>query len=501
MGEPNQKLALLRLSGEIGIKARATRMHFRKRLLQNLRDALGHAGLPQRVEVSHDRLYVRLPDHVELADHPLTRVFGISSLSLVERHPITQLDEIVTTGAAIFRDAVHGRRFAVRTRHVGRRSGAGVRSRDVDHELGSLLLPQASGVDLRNPEVVVGVELLEDATVFFSEGMRGPGGLPVGVEGRAVALLSGGFDSAVAIWQLHKRGVECDYVFCNLGGGEHLREVLPVARSLASRWSYGSRPRLHVIDFEHLAAALQAHTTTRYWQLLLKRMMLRAAEAVGQATHASAIITGDAVGQVSSQTLTNLDVVSRAAQMAILRPLVGFDKQEITALATAIGTYELSKQVSEYCALVPSKPATRAHLSRVEAEEAKLPEGLLARALDERMVIELNRLEPELDAAASSATDRIPTGALLLDLRPVAQYRSGHHPDALHLEFSDALSAYPSFDRSRCYVLSCEYGLLSAQLAEKMRREGFDARHFSGGQRALMKRADRPRAESDASTE
>ncbi|MEM7411240.1 MAG: tRNA uracil 4-sulfurtransferase ThiI [Myxococcota bacterium] len=489
MGEQNTRLALLRLSGEIGIKARATRMRFRKRLIQNLRDALGYAGMHQRVEVSHDRLYIALPDAIELDDHPLTHVFGVSSLSLVERHPITDLDGVVQTGAALFRDAVRGRRFAVRARHVGRRGRAEIRSRDVEHALGALLLPLSAGVDLRQPEVVLGIELLEDATAFFHEGAKGPGGLPVGVEGRAVALLSGGFDSAVAAWQIQKRGVECDYVFCNLGGAQHLQEVLPVAKSLAARWSYGCRPKLHVVDFEAITAAIQEHTATRYWQLVLKRLMLRTAEAIALSNRAQAIVTGDAVGQVSSQTLANLDVVSRAAEMTVLRPLVSFDKQEITALATAIGTYELSKRVREYCALVPTKPATRASLSRVEAEESQLPPGLLARALDERMVVELHRIDPDLENAPSFSVERVPEDALLLDLRPVAQYRNGHHPDALHLDFEQALSAYPSFDRARRYVLSCEYGLLSAQLAERMRRVGFEAHHFRGGQRALMKQA------------
>jgi len=487
MGEQTPRLALLRLSGEIGIKARATRMQFRKRLVQNLRDALVSEGLPPRLEVSHDRLYVELPSHVTLEDHALARVFGVSSLSLVERHPVTALPDVVRIGAALFADAVRGKHFAVRARRVGRREGVVTSAGAVERELGAALLPYAAGVDLGNPEVTARLELTEHATSFFTERARGPGGLPLGVEGRAVALFSGGFDSAVATWQIQKRGVECDLVFCNLGGAAHLREVLRVALHLADRWSYGSRPRLHAIDFEPVAGALRAHTTTRYWQILLKRQMLRAAEAVAGEIGASAIVTGDAVGQVSSQTLPNLAVVSRATPLAVLRPLVGFDKSEITERARAIGSYELSKAVGEYCALVPSKPATQARLETVLAEEARLPGDPLRGPLAGRSVFDLRALDPAVFDDEGLAVERLPDGAVLIDLRPLAQFRSGHHPGALHLDFASALAAYPSFDRQQRYVLACEYGLLSAQLAEQMRRAGFRVHHFRGGQRALMR--------------
>ncbi len=489
MGEQTPRLALLRLSGEIGIKARPTRMQFRKRLVQNLRDALVSSGLPPHLEISHDRLYASLPAHTLLEGHPLARVFGVSSLSLVERHAITALPDLVRMGAALFADAVRGRHFAVRARRVGRREASTASASEVERQLGAALLPHAAGVDLDNPEVTVRLELTERATSFFTERAQGPGGLPLGVEGRAVSLFSGGFDSAVATWQMQKRGVECDLVFCNLGGAAHLREVMRVAIHLAEHWSYGSRPRLYAIDFEPVAEALRAYTTKRYWQILLKRQMLRAAEAVAEEIGASAIVTGDSVGQVSSQTLPNLAVVSRATPLAVLRPLVGFDKSEILARARAIGTYELSESVGEYCALVPSKPATQARLDAVLAEEARLPDDPLRDALAARTSFDLRALDPKAFDDAELAVEALPEDAVLIDLRPIEQYRSGHHTKALHLDFASALAAWPSFDRTQRYVVVCEYGLLSAQLADHMRREGFRVHHFRGGQRALMRSA------------
>jgi thiamine biosynthesis protein ThiI len=492
--EKHPLLALLRFSGEIGTKARGTRLQFRRRLVQNLKDALVAHGLPARLDVSHERIFIELPEHTPGPsaarapyEHPLTRVFGIQSISFAERRPVTCLDEVVRVGEALFRDRVRGRSFAVRARRVGNRTADSLRSQEVERALGAALLPISAGVDLSGPEVTAYVELARDFTSFFSERTPAPGGLPLGVEGAAVALLSGGFDSAVAAWQLLKRGVALDYVFCNLGGPTHLHGAVRVAKVLADRWSYGDRPRFHAIDFEHVSENLCAHASGRYRQVLLKRLMLRAAAAVGRRDRASAIVTGEAVGQVSSQTLHNLAVISRATEQTVLRPLVGFDKNEIIAVAERIGTFELSKVVGEYCALVSRRPATRAALDVIEREEAQLDPTLLERALATRSVLDLRELDPASLDLPELSIECVPEGAVVIDLRPLAQYRSGHYPDALHLDFARALQVFPTLDRSRAYVLTCEFGLLSAHLAERMRREGFDVHHFRGGQRTLMR--------------
>jgi thiamine biosynthesis protein ThiI len=497
--DSSHRLAVIRFSGELSTKARATRRQFRTRLVYNLRDALADQGPPPRLEVSHTRIFAHLPDAgpgvtdaASLRDHPLTRVFGVQSVSFAERHPAPDLDSVVRTGEALFRESVRGRRFAVRARRVGERRAVRMRSIDVARALGAALLPTSAGVDLSHPEVGVHVELSEGSAAFFSERIPGPAGLPLGVEGRAVALVSGGFDSAVAAWQLSRRGVALDQVFCNLGGQSHLQGVVRVAKVLADRWSYGHAPRLHAIDFEPVAAAIREHTETRYWQVLLKRMMLRAAEAVARERRGLAIVTGDAVGQVSSQTLQNLAVVSRATELPILRPLVGANKDEIIELSRRIGTFDLSKVVGEYCAMVPRKPATRAALRAVEEQEARISPGLVEKLVAERSVLDLRAIDLASLDVPGLAIDRLPPDATILDLRPLEQYRSEHHPEALHLEFSQALEAYPSFDRDAVFVLSCEFGLMSAHLAELMRREGFRVHHLRGGQSALMAQAKGP---------
>ena len=149
----------------------------------------------------------------------------------------------------------------------------------------------------------------------------------------AVALLSGGFDSAVSSWLMLKRGVEIEYVFCNLAGESYERSVVQVAKVLADDWSYGTRPRLHAIDFGPVLDELRTHSQPKYWQLVLKRLMYRAAEAVAREVRSAAIVTGEALGQVSSQTLANLAAIDPATGLVVFRPLLGFDKSEIIAIA------------------------------------------------------------------------------------------------------------------------------------------------------------------------
>jgi thiamine biosynthesis protein ThiI len=484
------RLLLVRLSGELSTKGRETRKRFVIRLLRNMRDAFKTEGITASVVRTHDRIFIETSDaEAERALATAARIFGVQSVSRVIKRSYEGMPDLIASGVELFADAVRDKSFAVRARRVGTRNDIPMRTRDLAPALGEQLLRGARCVDLANPEVSVHVEIMPGQAYFFSESQRGYGGLPLGVEGRAVALVSGGFDSAVAAWQLMKRGVALDYVFCNLGGRTHQMGTLRVMEVIAKRWSYGFRPRFHAVDFAAVTENLQANTMARYHQVILKRLMLRAAETVAREVGAVAIITGDAVGQVSSQTLHNMAAISEAATLPILRPLVGMNKDEILAQAREIGTFDLSKVVGEYCALVPRKPATAATLPTLLSEETRLDPSLLETAVLERSYFDLRQLDlaaldiPELEV------DEIPADAITIDLRSKQAYQAWHYPDAVFLDFASALRAYPSMSRDARYVLYCEFGLKSAHLAEMMREAGFDASHFKGGSATLMRRA------------
>jgi len=476
------RVILLRFSGDLSTKSRPTWRRMSERLVRNVEDALASEGVAGPVRRTRNRVYV---DAGPEAAPVLARVFGVQSLSPLERRTPETLDAIVTAGEALFRERVTGRRFAVRARRVGSKPEGALRGSDVERALGAALLPHAAGVDLGAPEVVARVELCEGEACLFGESRPGPGGLPLGVEGRAVALVSGGFDSAVAAWHAMKRGVAIDHVFCNLGGASHELGTLRVMKEVADRWSYGDRPVFHGVDFAALLDEIRERTEQKYWQILLKRWMLRAAEAVAVERRCLAIVTGEAIGQVSSQTLTNLGVISDAVRLPILRPLVTCNKDEILGVARAIGTYDLSKVVGEYCAIVPRRPATHAALGVVLREDAKIDPSLLDAALAERRILDLRELSLDGLALPELETSEIPAHATVIDLRPKSAFADWHWPGAARLDFAEALRVVPSLDPAREYVLYCEFGLMSAHLAELMQREGLRARHIRGGLRAV----------------
>lgn len=489
-------LLLVRFSGDLTTKADATRRRMTSRLVENLRTSLKTSGRAGKVVRDRNRLFVALertqdptlPDDEAIAER-LARVFGIQSVSITHAVPWNDIDEIVREGEAFGAPHVRDRRFAIRARRVGEKSEIPISSSAIERDLGAALLPLASRVDLSNPETTVFVEVDPDRAYYFIANERGAGGLPLGTEGRAVSLLSGGFDSPVASWRLLRRGVALDYVFCNLGGRQHEFETLQIAKCLADRWQAGTRPRFHSIDFDPVSREIQDKVTTRYWQVILKRLMLRAAEAVAIRWEASAIVTGEAIGQVSSQTLQNLSVIESGAAFPILRPLVGNNKDEIIAEARRVGTHDLSAKVGEYCAIVPSKPATHARLDDVLEEEAKLDPSVLEQALESRTHYRLSEVDLSAWDAEDLSTREIGPRDTVIDLRPRAAYTTWHYPDALFLDFPNALRAYASFDPAQSYVLYCEFGLKSAHLADLMRRKGLQARHVSGGLREIRRLA------------
>ena len=484
-------LLIIRLSGDFYTKARKTRLRFFKRLVSNLEAALQQHGVPYRLEPTWSRLYLETPDPD--AAELVARVFGVQSVSEVERRSWERLEDVVAAGVEIFGEAVRGRAFAVRASRRGERERIGFDSSRVESALGRALLDAGAGrVNLSAPEVTAHVELEPGAAHFFFDKVRGHGGLPIGVEGRAIALVSGGFDSAVASWLMLKRGVQLDYVFCNLGGAAHRLGVLKVMKQVAERWSYGSSPRLHEVDLAPLVAEMRQKVRPQNWQIVLKRLIVRAGASVAHRGGRLAVVTGDAIGQVSSQTLQNLAVITQASPaVPVLRPLLGFNKEEILERARRIGIYELSAAVAEYCDLMAPKPATRAGLGDVLRDEAALDLDRLDRLVDARRLFSLCALDLESLDGRVPEVEEVPPQATVIDLRSANAFRSWHWPGSLHLDLPHALTAYPSFARDRPYVLVCEVGLKSAHLAEKMREAGFAAFQFKHGIKGLMGLAER----------
>lgn len=470
---------IVRLAPELTRKSNRVRRRFQQRLVRNLSDAMKSEGAQAKVGDRWSRIFVETgqPRAMGAAE----RVFGVGSFSRVDAEVAADLDAIVRAGRDAYRNAVAGRKYAVAARRTGRHSFS---SQDVRVQLGAAL-NEYGQVDLSSPDVTVSVEVRDDRAYLFGSRTDGPGGLPAGVQGRAVCLISGGFDSAVAAWLMLKRGVALEYVFCNLAGPAFERSVVQVAKVVADRWSYGCRPRIHMVDFAEPVAALQQEVTPRYWQVVLKRLMYRAAEGVAMEIGAEAIVTGESLGQVSSQTLTNLRAIEAAVELPVMRPLVGLDKTEIIRLAERIGTAALSARIKEYCAILQGKPVTAAKVHAVDAEEAPLDPSLATRAAAGRSVRELRALDAADLAREYVRIDEPPAGALVIDCRLPQQDDGWRVAGARRVAPADFPELADSLDKDRRYVLFCDNGVHSTVLANMLQTAGYEAYSLRGGTRAM----------------
>jgi thiamine biosynthesis protein ThiI len=253
-------------------------------------------------------------------------------------------------------------------------------------------------VDLGAPELRIQVEVREDGAYVYDVVTPGPGGLPVGVSGRALLLLSGGIDSPVAGWMALKRGLDLDAVHFHTPpytGPQARDKAEAIARKLAA-WG-GRRARIHLVGVTALQQAIGRGVPERLWTLSLRRMMVRLAERIARRDGQQALVTGDSLGQVASQTLENITAVDEAISLPVLRPLIGLDKAEIVALARRIGTFELSVQPFDDCCTLfaPRRPATRARLEAAPEAERDLPlEDLLGAALEAAETVDLDPRPP-----------------------------------------------------------------------------------------------------------
>jgi len=349
-------------------------------------------------------------------------------------------------------------------------------SRDVAAAVGAALAAAGGTVDLEKPEVEFFVEVRGDKAYLYTEVVEGPGGLPLGSEGKVLALVSGGIDSPVAAWMLMRRGAHVDVFHCALGGTPTLKRSLEVIRQLLS-WSYGYNARVIVADCSPVAKAIRTKVREELWNIAFKRALYLAAAEAARRVKALALATGESLGQVSSQTLQALAAVEKGLDMPVLRPLIGMDKEEIVQLAKRIGTYDLSAHMPEYCAIFSRRPKKWA--TREEVEEIDLAVGDVAREVASAAKVlrkrELADYISTLSPPADLEVEEPPPDAVVVDLRDEESYKRWHYPGAVRADVEDVAKLVDKLGRDKTFVFYCYSGGLSIDVAEALRKQGIRA--------------------------
>ncbi|HMF49673.1 MAG TPA: tRNA uracil 4-sulfurtransferase ThiI [Candidatus Saccharimonadales bacterium] len=356
---------------EIALK-KGNRVYFTEMLKHNVLAAVKDLGTKE-IRSLPARLLLTFKNDVPRAEliARMTTVFGVANFSLVER---TARDvEVLSRRIIESMNGAHFESFRIETQRSDKTFP--LTSPEIDRQLGAAVKEIfGARVDLKNAEFTVTVEILPHDAFFGFNKIAGPGGLPVGASGRVVALISGGIDSPVAAYRMMQRG--CRLIFVHFHSApyqdktsqEKVRQLI----QLLTRHQFTSR--LYMVPFGEIQRQIVAAVGRPLRVVLYRRMMLRIAEAIARQDKAKALITGESLGQVASQTLDNMSIIQQAARLPILRPLVGMDKQEIIDQARRIGTFETSSIPDQDCCqlFVPKHPATKARFIDVEEDETKL---------------------------------------------------------------------------------------------------------------------------------
>jgi thiamine biosynthesis protein ThiI len=386
---PSRDVIVLRVA-EIFLKGR-NRKVFIGQFVKNARRLVADL---EGVEV--EKLYLRWLVHHprELRDKVIERLSGLFGLSSMSPAVTTEpnLDAIGKVALESVADIPAGETFKVETNRRDKQFP--MTSQAVSSEIGGrVFMATDLPVDVKNPQHVINIEIGEERTFVYREVVRGPGGLPVGTAGKVTLLLSGGIDSPVAGWSMLRRGCTLDAVYFHsfpYTGDKTKEKVLDIGRQLA-RWQ--GKMSVNVVHFTEVQKQLRDHGPGELAVLLYRRMMMRTAAKIAQRTHSKALVTGENLGQVASQTLANLGVIQVASPLPVLRPLLAYDKAEIIERAQSIGTFETSiLPYDDACSLfVPKYPATKATVRELEKAEHGLDVDALAQSLAdgaERFIVE-----------------------------------------------------------------------------------------------------------------
>ncbi|WP_437608763.1 tRNA uracil 4-sulfurtransferase ThiI [Erwinia sp. V71] len=471
---------IIKLFPEITIKSQSVRLRFIKILTGNIRNVLKQYDDSLAVMRHWDHIEVRAKDETQrpaIVDH-LTRIPGIHHILAVEDHAYSDVHDIFEQTLALYRERIEGKSFCVRVKRRGKHEFS---SQDVERYVGGGLNQHVASarVQLNHPEVTVNLEIENDRLLLITGRYEGIGGFPIGTQEDVLSLISGGFDSGVSSYMLMRRGCRVHYCFFNLGGAAHEIGVRQVAHYLWNRFGSSHRVRFVAINFEPVVGEILEKVDDGQMGVVLKRMMVRAASQVAERYGVQALVTGEALGQVSSQTLTNLRLIDNASDTLILRPLISHDKEHIINLARQIGTEDFARTMPEYCGVISKSPTVKAIKAKIEAEEQNFDFAILDRVVQEATNVDIRDIATktqeevvEVETVASFGSNDV-----VLDIRSVDE--QDDKPLALDgvevksLPFYKLSTQFGDLDQSKTWLLYCDRGVMSRLQALYLREQGF----------------------------
>ncbi len=379
-----------------------------------------------------------------------------------------------------YREQIEGKTFCVRVKRRGKHEFSSI---EVERYVGGGLNQhvESARVKLTHPDVTVNLEIEDDRLLLVKGRYEGIGGFPIGTQEDVLSLISGGFDSGVSSYMLMRRGCRVHYCFFNLGGAAHEIGVRRW-RIICGTVLVARTVRFVAINFEPVVGEILEKVDDGQMGVVLKRMMVRAASKVAERYGVQALVTGEALGQVSSQTLTNLRLIDNVSDTLVLRPLISYDKEHIIDLAREIGTEDFARTMPEYCGVISKSPTVKAVKAKIEAEEAHFDFAILDQVVADASNIDIREIAQQTkeDVVEVETVSGFGPNDVVLDIRSVDEQDDKplqlEGVDVVSLPFYKLSTKFGDLDQSKTRLLWCERGVMSRLQALYLREQGFPER-------------------------
>jgi len=459
------------------VKGSSAKRQMVGQLYNNLLKMLGHFSEDINVRKFSDKIEVVTPvEFVVEVRQLLLDTPGIEQvLEALQFDKMNTLDDIKVKVGEVTHNEIEGKTFVVRAKRSGTHD---FRSTELEQTVGGYMLATypSNGVDLHTPDVTIRIELLNNQLNIITTKHVGLAGFPLGTQGDILSLMSGGFDSTIASYLTMKRGMKTHFIFFNLGGVAHEIGVKQVALYLWSKFGSSHRVKFISVPFDDVLTEIFASTHETYMGVTLKRLMLLAAEKVANEMEIDALLTGESVAQVSSQTLRNLALIDQVTNKLILRPLATMNKPEIIDMANKIGTRRFAESMPEYCGVISKNPITHGSYKRMEREAKRFDYTVLDKAVEDAQHIYVDEiLDDVTNNTAIEVVSELDDTVVVIDIRAEDECIETSCK-SIKIPFHRLKTEFKKLPKDKEYLLYCEKGIMS-QLHAQYLRDAEDAKN------------------------
>jgi tRNA uracil 4-sulfurtransferase len=456
---------------EIMIKGSTAKRQMISQVYNNLVNILSKISNDIKVKKFFDKIEVVCPIEVvievrlRLLDTP-----GIQQiLEAIQFDNMSTLDDIKVKVNETMAHEIQGKSFVVRCKRTGTQE---FKSTDVEQTVGGYMLAMndTKGVALKNAEVTINIELVFAQLNIITHKHMGMGGFPIGTQGSILSLMSGGFDSTVASFLAMKRGIKTHFIFFNLGGIAHEIGVKQVAYYLWNKFGSSHRVQFITIPFEDVVTEIFKSVSEPYMGVMLKRLMLQASEKIANDMKIDALVTGESVAQVSSQTLRNLALIDQATSKLVLRPLSMMSKPDIIDIANKIGTSKFAEAMPEYCGVISKNPVTHGNYDRIASEARRFDYSVLDTAIENAIPVNVDEIDVDISEIGQMEviSDLCSGDYTVIDIRQSADCIETS-VETLKIPFYKLKSEFKKLPQDKEYLFYCDKGILSQLHAQFLR--------------------------------